>query len=116
MEPAMSFPSGDRTLLYRNEKHASVKDRIAAAFRAAMIGARSPAKELARVLDRTPKGAELLLRGETAPNLETIIAACREFDEVWEAFRDACGRADTASEAEALLAEITAKLRERQGR
>jgi transcriptional regulator with XRE-family HTH domain len=79
-----------------------------------MAFSRSPAKELARVIGRTPKGAELLLRGEVAPSVETLIAACREFDTVWEEFRDLCGRANSEGEAERLLSEITLRLKERR--
>jgi hypothetical protein len=84
------------------------------ALRRALATSRSPAKELARRLDRTQRGAELLLRGETAPSFETLIEACRHFDEVWETMRDLCGRAHERSEAERLLAELVARLQERQ--
>lgn len=111
----MSWGPNAGTLLSGNTHHASVRDRLADAFRRALAGSRSPAKELARYTGRTPKGAELLLRGDVSPNLETLIAACREFDEVWVEFRALCGRADTEGEAERLLAEIAARLRERRG-
>lgn len=109
---AVSYPQIAGSLMGQSTHHPSVRERMAAAFRRAVGHTRSPAKELARRIDRTPKGAELILRGDTSPNLETLVAACREYDEVWEAFREICGRADSVSQAERVLAEITEKLRE----
>lgn len=100
------------TVLSRDSHHASARERLGAAFQRAMAFSRSPAKELARIIGRTPKGAELILRGEVTPSVETLIAACREFDLVWEEFRELCGRADSEGQAEKLLAEITLRLKE----
>jgi hypothetical protein len=108
----MSFQASDGNILPGNGT--SVRDRIAGAFRKAMSSARSPAKELARALGRTPKGAELILRGDNSPNLEALVLACRHYDEVWEEFKELCGRGGTASDAEAILAEFAQKLKERR--
>lgn len=110
----MSWGSSAGTVLSGNDHHASVRDRLAGAFRRALASSRSPAKDLARQIGRTPKGAELLLRGDVAPNVETLIAACSKFDDVWEEFRALCGRADDAADAEKVLAEFAARLKERR--
>lgn len=89
------------------------RSRLADAFRRAVGATRSPAKELARKVGRSPKGAELLLRGEVSPSLETLVAACQAYDEVWTEFKALCGRANDASEAEMLLSEFAQKLKER---
>lgn len=116
MEHAMSLHSDGHNVVGFQTNHTSqtARERIAAAFRRAMAISKSPAKELARRLNRTPNGAAMLLRGEVSPQLETIIAACREFDDVWVEFRELCGRANTESEAEQLLAQIAQSLRERR--
>ena len=111
---AMSLRILNTNVVGRAPHHASAKDRLAAAFQRAVAFSRSPVKELARKLNRTPNGAALLLRGDVSPNLETIITACREFDDVWEEFRDLCGRADDANEAERILADFAQKLKERR--
>lgn len=113
MGTTMSLPPVAGTVLYQDSQHTSARERLGAAFQRAMAFSRSPAKELARVIGRTPKGAEMLLRGEVAPSVETLIAACRELDDVWETFRELCGRANTESEAEQLLAQIAQSLRGR---
>lgn len=114
METAMSLHPIDHNVVCESTHYTSPRDRIAAALQRALAFSRSPAKELARALGRTPNGAALLLRGDVSPQLETLIAACRQYDEVWEVFRDLCGRADSIGQAEQLLAEITAKLKERR--
>jgi hypothetical protein len=111
---AMSFPTNDGSLVPSETNHSS-RERFAAALRRAVQRTASPVKVAARALDLTPKGAELLLRGDSAPSFETLIRACREFDECWDEVRAMFGRADEESDANRLLDELAAKLRERRG-
>lgn len=109
----MSLPPNDRTLLGQTTKSSS-RERLALALRQAVATSRSPAKEAARVLNLSPRGAEMLLRGDTAPRFDTLIEACRQFDDVWDAVRELAGRAGDRSDAEAILDEIARRLRGRR--
>jgi transcriptional regulator with XRE-family HTH domain len=114
MEEAMSWSVMPKKFLGQNVEKVSVRDRMAGAFNRATAGMKSPAKVIARTTGKTPEMAEKWLRGENLPSAEALIAACREFDDVWEEFKDLCGRADTEISAESILAEITARLKERR--
>jgi transcriptional regulator with XRE-family HTH domain len=110
----MSFTPNDRSLLSESRKNASSRDRLAGALRRAVSAGRWSAKEAARLLRVTPRGAQSLLNGENAPSFETLVEACRHFDEVWDEMRELCGRAESHSDAEALLDEFARRLRERR--
>lgn len=113
MGATMSSVLGDRNFLGTRTEHVPVRERLAEAFRLATRGLKAPAKTVARATGKTPEMAEKWLRGENAPSAEALIAAMRDFDEVWEAVREMAGRASNASEAEAVLAKISAALKER---
>lgn len=113
-ETVMSFRLNDGSLPYQSPQSTSPRERLAAAFKRAVAHSSSPAKELARAIGLTPRGAEELLRGKSAPSAQTLMLACQRYDCVWEVWREQCGRANTESEAEQLLAEITARLQERR--
>lgn len=109
-----SFPLVDGSFVRQTGHATSVREQLSAAFRRATAGSRSPTKELARVIDRTPRGAEMILKGETAPSAEALILAMRQYDDVWEAVKEMAGRADSESDAERVLAEITERLKARR--
>ncbi len=108
----MSFLLTDQTIPAVHRPNFSIRERLAAAFRAAMAGSSSPAKELARRLDITPKGAELILRGETTPRAETLLAAMLHFDEVWREVQSMARR--EPADAEMLLDELAHRLAARR--
>lgn len=110
----MSFPLNDGSFLRQTGYATSVRERLAAAFRNAVGNTKAPTKELARVIDRTPRGAEMILKGETAPSAEVLILAMAQYDEVWEAVKEMAGRANTESDAERLVAEITEAIKARR--
>jgi transcriptional regulator with XRE-family HTH domain len=112
MGATMSSPTMAGRLLPAAGHHTPARDRLAAALREAVAYSRSPSKELARRIGLTPKGAELLLRGDSSPRAETLLAACREFDVVWAELQALCGREPT--DAERVLDELAARLRDRK--
>lgn len=108
----MSLPSRDRTLLPVPGKNSS-RVRFALALRRAVQASPAPAKELARRLGLSPRGAALLLRGDSAPSFETLVCACQAWDEAWNVLREICGRDGKCGDAEQLLDELAARLKER---
>jgi plasmid maintenance system antidote protein VapI len=108
MEQVMSFRMSTSTLRPNSGHALPFRERLAGALR--RTG--ESAKRLARVADCTPKAAERWVNAENSVTVDTLIELCRQYDEVWEEFRDACGRANDATKAELLLKEITAKLNE----
>ena len=90
------------------------RDALARAMHqaAANFGWSSPAKWFAKATRRTPKAMQRLLDAENSPNVETLIALCRDFDECWAAFRALCGR--DPADAEEMLDRFAAMLRERR--
>ena len=114
MSAAMSLSPIDATLLPETTNYSS-RERFAAALRRAVARSPSPVKTLARHLDLTPRGAEMLMKGDSAPSFETLIRACREFDECWDEVREMFGRGNERSDAEAMLDELTARLQQRRG-
>lgn len=88
-------------------------DWFARALDAARREARLSVKEVARIIGRTPKATERILAGDNAPQIDALLAACAAFRSVFDEFADRCGQASNATEAERVLADIAAKLRER---
>ena len=87
----MSFDPITRNVL-GNQSATDRRARFARALTSALANQPSAAKTFARIIDRTPRAAELLLRGDVAPSFDTLIAACAHLDECWEAFAALCQR------------------------
>lgn len=111
MSAAMSLLPTD-TIVGRRQNIAPIRERIASALSRAVSYSPAPTKELARRLGITPDGAAKLLRGDTSPRAETLLIACREFDEVWAEMRSISER--HPDRAERILDELAEKLRERR--
>lgn len=110
MEQVMSWDLMPRHCLGMDETQTS--NWFASALRAAKERTGYTTKQIGRRLGRTPKAVERLLDGDNAPQLDAVVAACREFDEVFDAMLQQCGRVASRSEAEQLLSEFAEKLRE----
>lgn len=99
--------------LVTRQNFGPARDWFAEALSVAKRTRRLTSKEVARRIGRTPKAVERLLAGENAPQLDAVVAACREFDEVFDALLMACGRAP--GDADAFLDELAERLRARRG-
>lgn len=102
----MSFGMTPKNFLGNSPQQVSVRDRLADAFRRATAGMKSPAKVLSRITGKTPEMTERWLRAENMPNVEALLIACREMDDVWETVCELCGRDSAPSSAEKVLAQI----------
>jgi hypothetical protein len=114
MEMAMSFPSKPRRVCPEIGHALPIRERLAKALRTALAGSNSAAKQLARIADCTPKAAGRWLEAENDMQVKTLLTLCREYDEVWDEVKRMCGRAEEQSDAERLLDELTARLRDRR--
>lgn len=86
------------------------RDRLADAIRALPL----TTKEIARRVGVAPRTVEGWKAGTSAPSYDAVVAACREFDSIWDVMKDAAGRANSNAEAETIISEFTRRLRERR--